>query len=69
MRRYGWLAFWIQLSLSVISGVILLFSVAFTASVGAARWQSAGARAAGCVGADGRAATRAWQPAAPRPRP
>jgi hypothetical protein len=33
MRRYGWLAFWIQLTLSIVSGVILLFSVAFTSQV------------------------------------
>jgi hypothetical protein len=41
MRRYGWLAFWVQLSLSVISGVILLFSVAFTATVRPG-WQGGG---------------------------
>lgn len=35
MRRYGWLAFWTQLTMSVVSGVILLFSVAFTSQV---RW-------------------------------
>lgn len=34
MRRYGWMGFWIQLTLSVVSGVILLFSVAFTSQVG-----------------------------------
>ncbi|KAI8466825.1 MAG: hypothetical protein J3K34DRAFT_432413 [Monoraphidium minutum] len=34
MRRFGWLAFWIQLTLSVVSGVILLFSVAFTSQSG-----------------------------------
>jgi hypothetical protein len=33
MRRYGWIGFWVQLSLSVVSGVILLFSVAFTSQV------------------------------------
>jgi hypothetical protein len=33
MKRYGWLAFWTQLTLSIISGVILLFSVAFTSQV------------------------------------
>ncbi|GBF94821.1 hypothetical protein Rsub_07993 [Raphidocelis subcapitata] len=34
MRRYGWVAFWIQLVLSSVSGVILLFSVAFTTQTG-----------------------------------
>jgi hypothetical protein len=34
MRRYGWIGFWVQLTLSVVSGVILLFSVAFTSQVG-----------------------------------
>lgn len=34
VRRYGWLSFWAQLSLSVVSGVILLFSVAFTSQSG-----------------------------------
>ena len=34
MRRYGWLAFWSQLTMSVVSGVILLFSVAFTSPTG-----------------------------------
>lgn len=33
MRRYGWIGFWVQLTLSVVSGVILLFSVAFTSQV------------------------------------
>jgi hypothetical protein len=33
MRRYGWIGFWTQLTLSVVSGVILLFSVAFTSQV------------------------------------
>ncbi|KAI8464722.1 MAG: hypothetical protein J3K34DRAFT_388344 [Monoraphidium minutum] len=37
MRRYGWLAFWTQLTLSVVSGIILLFSVAFTSQVRASR--------------------------------
>jgi hypothetical protein len=32
-KRYGWLTFWVQLSLSVVSAVILLFSVAFTSQV------------------------------------
>jgi hypothetical protein len=36
IKRYGWFSFWVQLSLSVVSGVILLFSVAFTAQV--RRW-------------------------------
>jgi hypothetical protein len=35
MSRYGWIGFWVQLTLSVVSGVILLFSVAFTSQVGA----------------------------------
>jgi hypothetical protein len=35
IKRYGWFSFWVQLSLSVVSGVILLFSVAFTSQVGA----------------------------------
>lgn len=34
MRRYGWIGFWTQLTLSVVSGVILLFSVAFTSQSG-----------------------------------
>ncbi|DBA90214.1 TPA: hypothetical protein ACH3X1_003514 [Trebouxia sp. C0004] len=29
-RRFGWLSFWTQLVLSVVSAIILLFSVAFT---------------------------------------
>jgi len=33
LRRYGWLGFWSQLAVSIISGVILLFSVAFTSQV------------------------------------
>jgi hypothetical protein len=33
MSRYGWIGFWVQLTLSVVSGVILLFSVAFTSQV------------------------------------
>ncbi|KAK9827073.1 hypothetical protein WJX74_005567 [Apatococcus lobatus] len=33
-RRYGWLSFWSQLILSVVSACILLFSVAFTAQNG-----------------------------------
>lgn len=33
VRRYGWLSFWSQLALSVVGGVILLFSVAFTSQV------------------------------------
>jgi hypothetical protein len=37
LRRYGWMGFWIQLTLSVVSGVILLFSVAFTSQVGVER--------------------------------
>ncbi|KAG1680559.1 hypothetical protein FOA52_015006 [Chlamydomonas sp. UWO 241] len=32
--RYGWTGFWVQLTLSVISSVILLFSVAFTSQSG-----------------------------------
>jgi len=38
MRRYGWIAFWTQLTLSVVSGVILLFSVAFTSHVRRPAW-------------------------------
>lgn len=34
MGRYGWIGFWVQLSLSIISGNILLFSVAFTSQSG-----------------------------------
>uniref|UniRef100_A0A383VTA3 Uncharacterized protein n=1 Tax=Tetradesmus obliquus TaxID=3088 RepID=A0A383VTA3_TETOB len=34
MSRYGWIGFWVQLTLSVVSGVILLFSVAFTSQSG-----------------------------------
>ncbi len=30
---YGWASFWVQLTLSVVSSVILLFSVAFTSQV------------------------------------
>eukprot|EP00983_Pelagomonas_calceolata_P115722 1160228-Pelagomonas_calceolata.AAC.3 len=33
VQRYGWISFWVQLSLSVVSAVILLFSVAFTSQV------------------------------------
>lgn len=33
-NRYGWIGFWVQLSLSLVSSVILLFSVAFTSQVG-----------------------------------
>jgi len=33
MKRYGWIGFWVQLTLSVVSAVILLFSVAFTSQV------------------------------------
>ena len=35
-RRVGWLSFWTQLVLSVVSAIILLFSVAFTSMVRAA---------------------------------
>jgi len=34
IRRYGWIGFWVQLTLSVVSAVILLFSVAFTSQSG-----------------------------------
>lgn len=34
VKRYGWISFWIQLSLSIVSGIILLFSVAFTSQSG-----------------------------------
>lgn len=33
LRRYGWLSFWTQGTLSTVSGAILLFSVAFTTQV------------------------------------
>jgi hypothetical protein len=33
VTSYGWGSFWIQLVLSLISAVILLFSVAFTSQV------------------------------------
>lgn len=33
LKRWGWASFWIQLALSLTSTGILLFSVAFTASV------------------------------------
>lgn len=36
LRRYGWLGFWAQLSLSLTSAVVLIFSVSFTAEVGLA---------------------------------
>ena len=32
-RRYGWISFWLQLTLSIVSAIILLFSVAFTSQV------------------------------------
>ncbi|GAX76800.1 hypothetical protein CEUSTIGMA_g4246.t1 [Chlamydomonas eustigma] len=34
MNRYGWISFWVQLTLSLVSAVILLFSVAFTTQSG-----------------------------------
>lgn len=34
VKRYGWISFWVQLTLSVVSAVILLFSVAFTSQSG-----------------------------------
>lgn len=34
VQRYGWLSFWVQLTLSIVSAVILLFSVAFTSQSG-----------------------------------
>lgn len=34
INRYGWLSFWVMLVASVVSGVILLFSVAFTSQSG-----------------------------------
>jgi hypothetical protein len=34
VRRYGWTSFWAQLTLSIVSAVILLFSVAFTSQGG-----------------------------------
>ena len=39
-RRVGWFSFWTQLTLSVVSAVILLFSVAFTAQARAACMRS-----------------------------
>ena len=33
-RRFGWIGFWSQLTLSIVSAIILLFSVAFTSQVG-----------------------------------
>lgn len=32
--RFGWISFWSQLSLSVVSAFILIFSVSFSATVG-----------------------------------
>jgi hypothetical protein len=34
LRRFGWVGFWAQLTLSVVGAVILLFSVAFTSLAG-----------------------------------
>jgi hypothetical protein len=50
MRRYGWLAFWVQLSMSVVSGTILLFSVAFTSQVGGLTSERGNQRAEGSNG-------------------
>ena len=33
LRSYGWFGFWCQLALGVTSGIVLLFSIAFTAQV------------------------------------
>lgn len=33
-RRYGWIAFWVQLVLSSVAAVIILFSMAFTSQTG-----------------------------------
>lgn len=33
LKRYGWMGFWCQLAVSIVSGIILLFSVAFTSQV------------------------------------
>ena len=33
VKRLGWISFWVQMTLSVVSAVILLFSVAFTSQV------------------------------------
>ena len=33
-RRYGWVAFWVQLVLTTVASVIVLFSMAFTAQQG-----------------------------------
>lgn len=32
-RRFGWISFWSQLCLSVVSALILIFSVSFSATV------------------------------------
>lgn len=34
MSKYGWASFWVQLTLSAVSAIILLFSVAFTSQSG-----------------------------------
>jgi hypothetical protein len=33
-KRYGWISFWVQLTLTTVAGVISLFSMAFSAQVG-----------------------------------
>lgn len=33
VTRYGWMSFWVQLTMSVVSGLVLLFSVAMTSPV------------------------------------
>lgn len=33
LRSYGWFGFWCQLALGLTSGVVLIFSIAFTAQV------------------------------------
>lgn len=41
-RQVGWISFWVQLSLSIVSAIILLFSVAFTSQVHAFRRKDTG---------------------------
>ena len=36
-RRFGWLGFWVQLVLSTVASVILLFSMAFTSQASYSR--------------------------------
>lgn len=58
-RRYGWLSFWVQLVMTTIATVILLFSMAFTSQAGGA---SAGAPGPSRgVHAGGGSRGRGWQ--------